>query len=104
MSAFFSDEYYMLSYLSKRSMGRSLCRRHSLGFSCISKSRLLRWIFRDYPVHHGKLNLRQYIDASSGSRDSVFTIAGVTYEGPKEVDSLRQPTSLMYYSRDMGWG
>ena len=54
-------------------------------------------------MHHGNLNLRQPISASSGPRASVFTIAGVTFEVPEEVDSLRPPTSLVYYSRVIGW-
>ena len=54
-------------------------------------------------MHHGKLNLCQTIYASSGSRASVFAIAGLTSEATEEVDSLRIPTSLMYYSWEIGW-
>ena len=39
--------------------------------------------FREYLVHHVKLNLRHPISDSSGSRASVFTIDGVTSEVPK---------------------
>ena len=56
-----------------------------------------------YPVHHGKLNLRQPVSTSSVSRASVFTIVGVTSEGPEEVGSLKCLTSLMYSAMEMGW-
>ena len=32
-------------------------------------------------MHQGKLNIRHPISTSSGSRDSIFTIARVTSEG-----------------------
>ena len=55
----------------------------------------LRYLLGDYPVHQGKLNLRHPISLSSGSSTSVFTTAGVTKEGPEDVDYLRLKTSLV---------
>ena len=49
-------------------------------------------------VHHGKLNLRQPVLASSGSRTSVLTISGVTSEGPYKVPSIRRLIHMVYYS------
>ena len=68
----------------------------------MSRSRSLRSLFGEYPVHHGKFNLRQPISANSGSKTLVFTIAVVAYEGPEEVPYHRFPTYLVYYSREMG--
>ena len=44
-------------------------------------------------MHHGKLDLRQPISASYGSRDYVLTIAGLKLEVPDEFPSLSPLTS-----------
>ena len=54
-------------------------------------------------MHHRKLNLRQPISSSSGSRASVFIIGGVICEGPEEVSCLISPTSLIYSSKEIFW-
>ena len=53
----------------------------------INRSSPLRYIFGEYPVHHEKLNIHQPISFNSGSRTSVFNMAGVTIDGPYEVYS-----------------
>ena len=53
-------------------------------------------------MHHRKLNLSQPILASSRSRTSVLAIAGVKVEGRGDVPYLRQMTSLVYSSTEMG--
>ena len=50
--------------------------------------RPLRYLLGEYTVHQGKLNLLQPISLSSVSRASVFTMTGVTMEGPDDVDYL----------------
>ena len=47
--------------ISNRSMGRSMCDQHSLVSLWIRRSRTLWWRFGEYPVYHGKLNIRQPI-------------------------------------------
>ena len=54
-------------------------------------------------MHHGKLNMRQPISASSGSRTSVLTISGVTSEVPDEIPFLRRITSVVYSSINIGF-
>ena len=54
-------------------------------------------------MHQGKLNLRQSIYDSSGSRASVFAILRITSEGPEDVASISRLTSLIYSYREMGW-
>ena len=54
-------------------------------------------------MHHRKLNLHKPILASSRSKTSVLTIAGVMSEVPDGVISLSLLTSLVYFSKEMGW-
>ena len=53
-------------------------------------------------MHQGKLNFLRHISDSLGSSASVFTIAGVIYEGPEKVLSQRRLTLVMYFSNEMG--
>ena len=74
-----------------------------MGSLCIIISRPLRCSFGEYSVHHGKLNLRQLISDSSGSRAYIFIISGVTPKGPEEVYFYRRLTYLMFSSKGVGW-
>ena len=66
-------------------------------------SRPLRYLFGEYPIYQGKLNLRHSIYLSSVSSTSVLTMIRVTMEGPEDVDYLVCSTSLVNSSILMGW-
>ena len=53
----------------------------SLASLCISNYIPLWYLFGDYPVQNGKLNICQPISFNSGSKAYVLTMAGVTFDG-----------------------
>ena len=53
----------------------------------------MQYLFGEYLVHHGKLNIHEPISINSGYLASVFIIAVVTVDGPDEVDSLSRINS-----------
>ena len=96
------DLLCIFTFMSDRSMRRSLQIRQSLGYLCIRRSSTFLYLLGEYPVHQGKLNLLHPISASSGSIVSDFTIAGGISEGPEEVVSQRRLTLVMYCSSERG--
>ena len=58
-------------------------------------------------MNQGKLNLLCPISAILGFRAFVFTISGVTSEGPEDFVSRRRLNSVTYCSNEIGftfWG
>ena len=53
-------------------------------------------------MHQGKLNLLYPISDVSGSRASIFTIAGVMSEGASGFVSQRRLNSVIYFPNEMG--
>ena len=56
---------------------------NSLGYLWIRRLSTLQYLLGESPVHQGKLNLCHLISLSSGSKNYVLTMVGVTREVPK---------------------
>ena len=88
-----------LSYIFDSMSKINICLRRRgsklSGYLWMIRSISRRFLFEDYTVHHGKLNLHHTISANSGSNDYILTMSGVKIDGPEEVASWSQLTSLI---------
>ena len=78
----------MLYSMPNSEIGRRRCGLWSLVSLWVGRYNPFLYLLEEYPVHQGKLNHRDAISCSSGSDDSVFTMAKVLFEGPY---ALRYP-------------